>query len=471
MRLNTTRSALLALGFLLLLVLTGLPLAIGVGAQRAYQALLRSTYQALPVGWVLVEQYERGWFSSHATAELTRQPATGPAPAAQPTRIRLDSRIDQSPWSWFSAGLFPAAAHVTTRADWVDGPIPLPPLFIDTTVGADGSGRAHLLVPASNQSTGQSRPPDGDRLLNQTITGTLYFRPSPPRAALDLRIPSVGLDTAAGPRARLTGTRIKAELTDWSGGIATGHISLATASARFNPAPQTSPTGQEALVEQLTLTLEQAPSEPAPARRLNLKLNAAADLLRLDGIAYRSPVVGLSAQSLDAQTVTDIAGALRTLSSEAATPAMRGLVGATLLAQLLPRLMASSPSVELNPFTLSTPDGPVAGHLALAVKGHDGPTNGAAAVLGALLGGGPANWLNALTGDGDLALPRPIALAWLARADATGTTSPADQLQALSDGGWITAQDGRIASTLRLASGKLRINGKKIRLSWPGLGG
>jgi len=452
--------ALITLGGILLLAAIAIPPTLGARAQRAYQDLLRGTVAALPPGWVLVERYERGWFSSRGNAELTRQPLPGQTTVGV-SRIRLDSRIEQGPWAWFNADLFPALTQVHTRVEVLADPLRVPPLLFTTTIGADGSGLTRLLIPA----TEQSGTPDGLRLQSQDITGTARYRPNPRQLAADLTVPGLALLDTAGPVARLTDARLKADLTGWIGGLFTGRTSLEVDSAEFSPPPQPDANAKAALVQRLRLSLEQVPQGQAPTLRLDLRLDAAAELLRLGSVDYRTPVIGLAARSLDAAALAEINTALRTLADDGASPAMRGLVGATLLTQLLPRFLAAGPSLTLDPFTLTTPEGPVAAHLSLGATAQaGGGANGAAALLGALLNRGKANWLTGIKGDGVIDLPQAIALEWLTRADTAVPAAPAERLQTWIDGGWVSARDGRVTSTVRLVDGQLSVNGKPVPL-------
>jgi hypothetical protein len=61
-------------------------------------------------------------------------------------------------------------------------------------------------------------------------------------------------------------------------------------------------------------------------------------------------------------------------------------------------------------------------------------------------------------------LPQAIALEWLARADTAVPPAPAERLQTWIDGGWVSARDGRVTSTVRLADGQLSVNGKPVPL-------
>lgn len=466
--------ALATLGTVLLVAGTFLPPALGTTAQRAYQDALRGTIEALPPGWVIVERYERGWFSSSASAELTLPPAPGRTGADGERRIRMDSRIEQGPWAWFGIGSgagvvtagrgpFPALAQVHTRTHVTAGPVPLPPVLVITSIGLDGSGVSHLLIPA----TDQPGAPNGDRLQNQEVTGTLEFRPNPRRLTLALRVPGAALLTQTGPRARLTDARLTADLTGWSGGLFTGRTSLDLEAAELSPpapvpAPPADANPDAVLLEGLHLTLEPTPRGQPPTLRLDLRLDAAAQRLRLGSEDYRSPVIGLAVRSLDTQALIEIGAALRTLSSERAPRALRGLVGATLLTHLLPRFLAAGPSLTLDPLSLTSPDGPVTARLQLSATGQGSAPTGPAGLLGALLNRGPANWLIGLAGDGALDLPEPIARAWLARTAAPATA--AERLQTWVDGGWVSTRDGRVTSTFRLADGQVSINGKAVPL-------
>lgn len=474
---RTVKGVLIALASILVLVPIALPRVLGPNAQRAYQDLLHSAVDALPTGWVLVERYDRGWFSSHATAELTRQTADRPVFAPALKHIRLESRIDQGPWAWLSAGLggdpFPVAARVRTRVEWVDAPLPLPPLILTTSVGANGAGRTHLLIPAPDQITAQATdqaanqtpPRDAYRLHGKAITGTADFSLNPRQTQLDLRIPDLALSNPDGPAASLTDARLNGQLTDWAGGLFSGHATLDIAAARFNAAPPAgSPAGtppNETSLERLTLRLDQEPAGAAPTLRLGLRLNAGAEKLRLGGNDYQSPALGLSAQSLDVRTLTEIIFGARILLSDTATPADRGMAGITLVAQVLPRFLAAGPSIKISPLNMTTTDGPVEGHLAIAAANHGSGGNGTAALLGALLGGGSETLL---TGEGELTLPRPIAVNWLAGTDTAARSAATAQLQEWIDGGWVTARDGRVTSALRIDRGKLTINGKRVPL-------
>ena len=466
---HSTRRALLASGVIILLLLILLPLALGTQAQRTYQDLLHTTLDRLPNGRIVQEQYDRGWFSSAARTELALPTNRGRSPGDGPDRIRLISHIDQGPWAWFSggfnAGPFPTLTQVQTRVEFDVGPIKLPPLLITTHIGANGSGLSRLSIPATDQRTETG----GDRLLSNEISGTVHHRLDPPQLMADVLIPAFALLSPAGPVFSLADARLRADLSGGSDGLVTGRVGLEVGAAQFGQRSQAGAAGNEVFLERLTMTLEQDVTGKAQGQRLNLRLNATANNARLGNIDYRTPVIGLSAQSLDWSALTEVGNALRTLSSDNLSPAMRGLAGATLLTQLLPRFLATGPSIRLAPFTLNTPDGPVAARLALGIAEQDPAAQSTGDVLGVLLGVVGGNWLTNLKGDGELGLPQSVAREWIERADPKSATSPADQLQAWIDAGWITAHNGSVSSSFLITDGQLTINGKPLPLL-PALG-
>lgn len=463
---QTTRRLMIAIGVIILLVMVLLPPALGTQAQRAYQDLLRATLQSLPNARIVQDQYDRGWFGSQARTEVALSSAGGRFTGTGAT-LRVDSHIDQGPWAWFSGGFdsapYPSLTLVQTRVEWAGGPVTLPPLRITTHIGTDGSGYSRLRIPATDQAGAT----DGYRLLSNEISGTVRHRLDPPQLMADLLIPAIALLSSTGPMVSLADARLRGDLSGGIGGPFTGRVDLEVGAAQLGGPSQASPPANEIYLERLRMTLEQ--DATGTRQRLNLRLNAAANHARLGTIDYRSPLIGLSAQSLDWSALAEVGGALRTLSSDRLPPAVRGLAGATLLTQLLPRFLATGPSITLEPFRLDTPDGPITAHLTLDIAARESSTQGPNDLLGSLLGVGRNHWLADLKGDGTLGLPQSVAREWIERANPQSATSPADQLQAWIDQGWITAHNGSVSSHFRITDGALTINGKPLPLL-PGLG-
>ena len=450
----------LAAGLVLILIGISLPLVLGTQAQRAYQDLLGAVGDALPGATVVFSRYDRGWFSSTANTEW--------ALAASGTqRLRLDSRIEQGPFTWFSRESFPVLARVQTRAEWIGTAVELPPLLVTTHISTDGSAVGRLLVPA----TDRPRRDDIHWLRNTDLTGTVHFSPAAPTVLIEIDLPAVALVTPTGPLAQLTDARLRSDLRGWTGGLYTGTTRLTIGAARFGgtgaePAnasstatephrqllptglpdtPPAAPAGAAAL-NGLTIDLTQVPND----RNLDIQLQAQADDLQLRGQDYRTAKVGISARSLDGESLTDLIEALQTLSSTTRTPALRGLVGLTLVTRLLPRFLAAGPRFDLDPVRLDTPDGPVNLQLRVAAPaaGDGSVTRGSNAVT----------WLTAITAEGAVTLPESVARDWL---------EPGPRLDRWLDEGWVSARDGQVSSTVHLADGVLTVNGRMLPMLGP----
>ena len=448
------RRSLIAAGLVLILVFTALPPLLGTVAEGAYQETLRRTTAALPSGWGLTERYEPGWFDSHATVELTPPPLSGIG-----GRILLQSRIAHGPWSWFGPGPWPALSRIHTQADWVDGGLAVPPLFLDTVIAAGRVGETRIRVPAGDA------PAQGLGLKNAEITGLLRFREDTREVLIDLDVPRLALVDPAGSVLGLDGARLAGQLNGWTAGRYSGRVTLTVDAAEAGaPAPGTpAPTR----VEGLRLALDQTATGPAGApmdTRLDLRLDATADRLQLAGVENRSAALGLTAESIDLRALDELAEAIGTAASDQVPPALRGLAGVGIATQAVPRFLASRPRLVLDPVTLITPDGPASARLSLAANGQALVTSGAGALLGALLSRGPNGLLKGLEGDAAVDLPEPLARAWLAAAGAP------DPLTSWVRDGWVTLSNGRLTSQVRLADGQLSINGRPLALRLPGLG-
>jgi hypothetical protein len=456
----------LAVGLVLLLLGATLPLVLGTQAQRAYQHLLGAAGAALPGATVIFSRYDRGWFRSTANTEWTLA-------ASGTQRLRLDSRIEQGPFTWFSREGFPVLARVQTRAEWIGTAVELPPLLVTTNISTDGSAVGRLLVPA----TDQPRRDDIHWLRNTDLTGTVHFSPAAPTWLIAIDLPAVALVTPTGPLAQLTDARLGSELRGWTGGLYTGTTRLTIGAARFggtgadpaaSPAteprrqrlptglPDTPPTAPGgAALHGLVIDLTQTPSD----RNLDIQLQAQADDLQLRGQDYRTAQVGISARSLHGESLIDLIEAIQTLSSTTRTPALRGLVGLTLVTRLLPRFLAAGPRFDLDPVRLDTPDGPVNLHLRIAAPaaGDGGVNRGSNAVT----------WLTAITGEGAVTLPESVARDWLGPADQEHRDPAGHRLDRWLDEGWVSARDEQVSSTVRLADGVLTVNGRILPLLGP----
>lgn len=433
------------------------PLALGGRAQQAYQNLLGDTLKALPASWVVLEHYDRGWFGSRAQAELSVQPSPG-GRLAKPFHIRLDSLVSHGPLHWFRA-FPPALARVETRAELVDLPVDLPPLLVSTDIGVGGRALARLRVPAGDRAGRNG----AYRLQNEELIGTIQFEPGGSRIVTDIRLPGLALMAPSGSVGELQGLALAADLQRRSGGLYGGTGRIAVGSAQLGP------PGAETRLEGLTLNLNQTPRD----ERLDLSLELGTETLGVGGGAYRDLRLGLAAERLDGETLSELTEGLKALSSGAVSPTMRGLIGAALMARLLPRLAAAGPRISIDPLRVETPEGPASARLSLGLEGSESAGNPKDTPFS-----DPRAWITALSGDGEMELPESLALEWLGRAGSASTAAPGPagddaantaraRLKPWVEGGWVSASDGRVASAFRLADGLLTVNGKTFPLLGP----
>jgi len=384
-----------------------------------------------------------------------------------PLHIRLDSRVSQGPLQWFTA-FPPVLARVETRAELLDLPVDLPPLLAVTDIEGDGGALARLRVPAGD------RPGRNGvyRLHNEALTGTVQFQPGDSRIVADMRLPRLALLAPSRPGAELEELTLAADIRVWSGGLyaGTGHVSVGSA--------QVGPLGTQTRLDGFRLSINQTPRE----QHLDLRLDLGADTLSLGDRSYRDLQISLAAEGLDSETLSELNEGLRALSSGAVPPAMRGLIGAALMARLLPRLAVGAPRVTIDPLRVQTPEGLASARLSLNLGSSGSIGNPKDSRFADL-----PTWIGMLNGGGEMELPESLALNWLGRVEATSKApsgaAATDQANAARaglktwvDGGWVSVQDGRVASAFRFADGLLTVNGKTFplirpqsRLSIPGV--
>lgn len=441
-----------ALAAAVALILLGGPLVLGGRAQQAYQNLLGDLLEALPPGWVVVENYDRGWFGAKAHTELAFRPGLG-GRVSTPLRVRLESRVSHGPLHWLTA-FPPVIARAHTRAEILDLPAELPPLLVGTDIGIDGRALARLQVPAGEWA-GQN---GAYRLRNGELRGSLRFEPQDRRILTDIQLPDLALLAPGGTLAGLSGLSLEADLAEASGAPAAGRAHLAIESAQAGAAE----AGKR--LEELRLAFAQTPRDG----NLDLRIELAARSFGLGGTPFQNARMTVSADALDTHALAELAEGVKALASDAVSPAMRGLVGAALVARLLPRLAVAGPRLDIDPLRVDTADGPAAGRLRLGLDalGNPGdPVNPFAS---------PSAWIRALSGDGELELPESLALQWLARLDSSPTGSglanggdgemAQERIQPWIEAGWVSLRDGRLASDFRLTNGLLTVNGKTFPL-------
>lgn len=437
---------LIAPGGALALLLLGLPWVLGASAQRAYQGLLEEFLSALPPGSVLAEDYERGWFRSTAGLALALQPQPG-AGDGEALRLRIESEVEQGPLHWLDFSLPPAWLRIQSRVELPDHPLSPPPLLVTTDLAADGSSlsRFHL---DPGESAGA-----GYRLRHAGLRGSLRLRhPSGP-LGLVLDLPETELISPTGNVGLIQALRLTLELS-------------------ASPPEQGGPGGTALLWSARAETDVQAEGHLDSLgalqgeRPLDLHLTLTTAAARLGDQVLGPTELTINAQRLDLEAIRETAAALGALSGSALPQAVRGLMGATLLARLLPRLAPTRPRITLDPVRTETPEGVANARLELSMEplaetqrasGRD-PTP-------------PANWLAGLRAEGEMDLSEPLARRWLGRSDphgfATDQGSSASPLDPWLRSGRVSLREGHILSGFRFGDGLLTLNGQTFPV--PGL--
>jgi hypothetical protein len=445
--------------FAIALVLALGPLALGHAAKAGYQDLLVALLERSPDREILQNSYHQGWFASSAALEVLIPADPASRPPAAPTRIRLDSRIQQGPGIWFTPRFPPLLGRVQTRAEIQGLPVALPALMVQTDLQVDGSASMRLQAPAGE--TGVTAEALG--LRHGELSGEV--RLASDREAISGRLVLTDLAVLAttGPIARLSELGLEADLP--SAGAGTGRLDVARieidgmASAGGSP-----PIGKPGIrLEGFGIRMARDTRDG----QLDARLSFSATELSTPRETFGPSEIGLAAERLDTEALGDLAEGMRLLGSGEVSQEMRGLVMAGLMARLLPRLAANGARLAVDPVRIQTPDGPAMGRLDLRLDPNAPLPRWPNLAVG--------DWLALFQVDGDLSEPEAIALSWLEPFGAEHSLSLSDPkaiaaareeagalLMAWTQGGWISRQDGRVASAVRLGDGLLTVNGKTL---------
>jgi uncharacterized protein YdgA (DUF945 family) len=445
------------LAILLFVAVVAGPWFLGQRAERVYREGL-AVVQSQPHGLrVVSEVYRRGWFGSEASVELT--PAAGDL--SEDLRVRIDSRIDHGPRTLSDLTWPPALARVASTVDLDHPKVHLAGVQADARIGWDGDGLIGIALPAMNQPASR----DGPGLRTAPGHGELRFGPGTGRIAAILELPSLEV-LGEGGTSLLTLRDVHAEnsTTPWLPGLDIGSGNLSVAEVRAH-----GPDGGLA-AQDLSLSVRSRPE----GGLLDIHLSYRARVLRIDGADYAPSQAEFSATRLDGATLAALQQDMEGLSAQNLPEAMGGIATAALMMKHLPALAAVNPGVAMDRLDIATPSGPVTGRLALGVQG-----------LTATDLSGQGTWLRRLVGDGELSLPRAVALALLTQvqrqkaletaADAAPGDLTPEQEQAMADAaaeqiddllqeGWIGADGERLRTVLKLADGLLTVNGKTLPL-------
>ncbi|CRI66459.1 exported hypothetical protein [Thiocapsa sp. KS1] len=463
--------AIVAVALLLGLILMLGPFALGHLARIGYDRLVADLMSGSPGATILQNSYRRGWFISSAAFEVLIPADPGSAPPSSPTRIRLDSRIEQGPGLWLASRFPPVFGRVHTRVELQGLPVALPALPVTIDLHLDGSGLVRLNVPPGETVA----TADVLGLRHSAIDGELRIGSSRRTLAARFGLAELALLSPTGPLARFSDLRFESERPDRTSG--TGRLDVAGVELA---GVEAAPGAQKGLrIDGLAATLSGNIREGLLDLRLLVSTRASATARD----AFGPSQIGLSGERLDMAALEDLAEGLRALGSGQVAQEMQGLVTAGLIAGLVPRFVERAARIAVEPMRIETADGPAVGRLDLRLEpGADTPN---------WLTSDTGDWLSLLRADGELELPETVALAWLGRSieeeagdETLSASSPAfepvgaqpaaavqavpSEARALLEGwisdGWVSRRGDRLASALRLGDGLLTINGKTVPL-------
>lgn len=447
------------------------PLAVGHLARAGYADLLANLIKDLPEREILQNSYQQGWFVSSAAFEVLISPdaaAQSPLRFAlqaplRPIRIRLDSRIEQGPLAWFRLRSVPLIGRVHTRVEVQGLSVALPLLPVTIDLHANGAGLMQVRVPpGETRATAEAMG-----LQHGALDGELRLASDRASLAGWIALAGVELITPTGPIARLSDLRFEADLPDYASG--TGRLDVAMVEVADLVQGPVASTSRPQTAARPTLQVDALSATLSRERRdglLHLRLALSAQQITTARQTYGRSQIGLSAERLDADALTDLVEGIGLLGSGQVAPPMQGLVTAGLMVSLVPRFVASAARIGVEPVRIETPDGPALGRLDLRLDPDADAPN--------WLTSGVGDWLALLRIDGDLELPETIALDWLALGvedEALSASQPAaaqEEARTLLAGwvrdGWVSVRDARVVSAVRLGDGLLTINGKTVPL-------
>jgi uncharacterized protein YdgA (DUF945 family) len=436
-----------------------IPWFLGGQARASYEAILAGLSDQ---GLRVVEtDYERGWLSSLAQAELVGEP---PAGASEGVRLHIASRLNHGPWSPDAPRLMPAAAIVESRVEARLPGFEPPPLLLTTVIDLDGSGATRVRLPAIERPAGAGEA----GVRSEEGNGEVRFAPGFASFEGRFELPSLEIDRETDGQVLLRGLHSESAGSRGVAGLFVGH-GLVTVDSLALP-------GVPGGIEARGLSVASR-SEPREGGLIDLGTELRLADLQVEGNGYGPVLLALSLTRVPAEALAALQQAARTGASDPAA----GQAVAAAMATHLPSVLEHDPRLAMDRLEVKTPEGIVE---AQAWVGPRGLTPEVLAL--------PWAWLAHLEGAARLALPKPLLLDLLAAVQRTRTlaelrrsdpditdlppemasrlaAAARDQLAALVRDGWVGEQAGRVATTAKLGDGLLTINGKTLPIGGMGL--
>jgi len=368
------RKAILILFVLVLIVLgaiAGAPYWFGMQAETAYREMLE---QATREGRLTLSanQYDRGWFSSTATATMT--------PAALPFSLVVTSTIHHGPFPMadgFPPDWTPLTAIIDNRIAVASAPT-LPPLNARTRIDLDRQSSTRLDIPAHKLAR------EGGAITWQAIRGEVSGSADARRFQTNLQTPSLKIEGADGS-ATLSQLSFRGERRPAPSGLSLLDFVVVAANVG------TKRGALESSLDGLKLSMNSEEKNGELTLKFGFEFRELRDAAKTYGPAHMVIRLG----RLDSATLYRYQQQLSAAKRKAGGEPAPGAIGKTL--ELIAALAQKSPELELTRLSVKTPAGEVSGsgRLALDATGLDVTEN-------------PLLLLSALKGDAEIGLPAGV---------------------------------------------------------------
>jgi hypothetical protein len=469
-----------------------LPGAIGLYLQYRFERLLDDL--ALAGYETVAAEYRLGWLLSQLTATV----APAGDPGMEQPRLRVSLRLEHGPRTWFdgdeSEDLVrrwpPVLAKGNGRATIIGGHRQLPPVRLSGELGLFGELELRLSVPDLTYSgeVGRLRVGSGAAIVSNPDAGEWRF------------VGEIGTMEAEAPdgrRLRVSGINVAIALAPLGGVLPVNALTIEVGELLLDATASDPAFSLEGLAVQLTGVERDSTAD--------LRVSAAVTSLALGGDGYAPSKLALTLAGIDVGGLRTLRSRLGALGARSLAPSQRGLATARLLQASLPELFSGEPLFALEQLEVTTPFGLLAAEadLALAaappspvVSGRDAAATGtgspgddASLRLSDQTGWEPLRSLTRrLSGTGRWSAPQSLVVALVAgqqatrvrrelalRGEAAESLPPglAAEVESASQSavagllrdGWLTADQGRLATEFRVEGGAVQINGRPVAMT------
>lgn len=391
----------------------------------------------LPRGWrVQDSQLSRGWFASDLHLQVLPPPAFCEQDPCTP--MAIDSRIHHGPLALGAlparAAMLPGLAVAVTQLDLnrlLAGQQPEPPLpraRIATRIGLAGTATSQLQMPASSH-----RLADGANWSHDGLSGQWSDRDN----AVTLQVASSEYSSAEGTSLKLADARLEQATGKYD--IALDSISLSRAE---QPALQLNGLALE-------LRGERTPGDQGQPELAAAQANARLQTLRQGERGIGPMELALNMERLAMDSLQKVRSSVAAIYSQNLPPHLQQLALQGLLLRELPALTRSGPHIELENFQLGLGEQQIQASMDLRLA----PQTESQRSL--------TDFIEAIDLAAEMDVPAQVADLAAVRRAAKKKLTPDEQLEEWQGKGWLISAGDRYRSSLRLADGRLTVNGNE----------